>query len=221
MQTTTKAAKKRALIGLLVSAVIVGAGATGLWAMNENTDALRRGDGRGAKNQGAGQSRTTEKSEADHAVVTPSATVLASTSKMVEDQLLYLIEEEKLAHDVYQAMYEKYGARTFSNIQASETKHQESVLALLKARGIADPRSGKAGVFTNASLQKLYDSLIAQGNKSVTDAYAVGVKIEEIDIADIEKDLQQLDPAQTDIQTTLENLKRGSENHLRAFSRKV
>jgi len=158
----------------------------------------------------------------DHeAIVTPSAAVLEATPAQVSDELLYLIEEEKLAHDVYLTLYDLYGARTFNNIQNSETRHQESVLSLLKARGIADPRSSQVGVFHDPDLQVLYDTLIARGRASLSEAYAVGVLIEKTDIADIDKTLSNLDPAQTDIKTVLDSLRRGSENHLRAFSSKV
>lgn len=160
--------------------------------------------------------------DADHLVDdVPSLAVLQNTTADTERQLLYLIEEEKLAHDVYLKMYEKYGARTFSNILKSETNHQERVLSLLIVRDITNPLSPKVGVFNDQSLQKLYDELIARGNISLAEAYKVGVAIEELDISDIKQDLAMLDPAQTDIKSTLETLLRGSENHLRAFSRQV
>ena len=151
----------------------------------------------------------------------PSSEVANNTSEETKKQLLYLIEEEKLAHNVYVVMYEKYGARPFENIAKSETSHQERVLSLLETRDIADPRTTEAGVFTNTDLQQLYDKLIIQGKTSIAEAYKVGVAIEELDIADIKQDLLVLDDAQTDIKTVLEALLRGSQNHLRAFSRQV
>ncbi|MCA9327399.1 DUF2202 domain-containing protein, partial [Candidatus Saccharibacteria bacterium] len=131
------------------------------------------------------------------------------------------IEEEKLAHDVYQKMYELWGAKTFSNIMNSETTHQNRVLTLLQDRDIADPRSSEVGVFQNQDLQALYDKLVAQGSQSLTEAYKVGVTIEEVDIADLTADLKLVDANDTDVIAVLNALKRGSENHLRAFSRHV
>lgn len=167
------------------------------------------------------QQNTQSGTDTHESIVTPSAAVLESTPTQISDKLLYLIEEEKLAHDVYQTLYDIYGARTFSNIQNSETRHQDSVLTLLRSRNIADPRSSEVGVFHNTDLQALYDTLIARGRTSLGEAYAVSVLIEETDIADIDKTLDGLDPAQTDIKTVLDSLRRGSENHLRAFSSKV
>lgn len=141
------------------------------------------------------------------------------TSAATQSQLLYLIEEEKLAHDVYTKMYELYGANVFGNILKSEATHQSEVLVLLTARSIADPRSSELGVFKNADLQALYDKLILQGTQGVTEAYKVGVAIEELDIKDISNQLETA--ADTDVITTLEKLRRGSENHLRAFNRQL
>jgi hypothetical protein len=140
-----------------------------------------------------------------------------SSEEQTEKQLLYLIEEEKLAHDVYAVMFEKYGARVFGNILESESTHQERVLTLLKARNIVDPRSNEIGVFTNSDLQTFYDDLIAQGMQNETEAYKVGVKIEETDIADITNQLATT--TEQDVIDTLEDLRRASENHLRAFNR--
>lgn len=142
-----------------------------------------------------------------------------SNAQTQDDMLIYLIEEEKLAHDVYTVMYQKYGAKVFGNILNSEETHQDRVLALLQARNIADPRSSEIGVFTNPELQALYNKLIEQGNLSEVEAYKVGVAIEEKDIADITTQLATATDA--DIVSTLEDLRSGSESHLRAFNRQL
>jgi hypothetical protein len=146
----------------------------------------------------------------------PSSTIAADST---EAQLLFMIEEEKLAHDVYSVMYEKYGAQVFGNILKSESTHQEKVLTLLEARNIADPRSAEIGVFKNQDLQKFYDQLIQQGNQSATEAYKVGVAIEERDIADLSAQLAI--NSDQDIVVAYESLRSASENHLRAFNRQL
>lgn len=143
----------------------------------------------------------------------------ATAEDKTKQQLLYLIEEEKLAHDVYTAMLQKYGANVFGNILESESTHQDRVLTLLNARNIADPRSSELGVFTNTDLQSLYNALIAQGNQNVSEAYKVGVAIEEKDILDITTQLATA--TDDDVIAALESLRKGSENHLRAFNRKL
>ena len=143
----------------------------------------------------------------------------ASVPTESRDLLLYLIEEEKLAHDVYTKLYDLYGNKVFGNILKSESTHQSRVKTLLDARDIADPRSKDLGVFTNPDLQKLYDELIAKGSLSEQDAYEVGVAIEEKDIQDISSMLAKI--SDTDIVSALESLRSGSENHLRAFNKQL
>ena len=133
--------------------------------------------------------------------------------------LTYLIEEEKLAHDVYTVLYEEYGSKVFGNILKSEAKHQDQVLNLLDDFGVEDPRSSEVGVFNDPELQALYDTLIEKGMLSEQDAFEVGVMIEEKDIADITSQLASA--SDESVITTLEKLRSGSENHLRAFNRQL
>ena len=160
------------------------------------------------------QPAITSSTSQNETIATTSSPVKTSST---EELLVYLIEEEKLAHDVYTVMYQKYGARVFGNILSSEESHQAQVLTLLKARNIADPRSSSIGVFQNQELQSLYDQLIEQGNKSEVEAFKVGVIIEEKDIADISAQLSTA--TEQDVIDTLEKLRKGSENHLRAFNK--
>jgi len=74
-------------------------------------------------------------------------------------------------------------------------------------------------LFSNPELQALYDQLVAQGKQSTFAAYKVGVAIEEKDIADITTQLATA--TDSDIVATLERLRTGSENHLRAFNRQL
>lgn len=159
-----------------------------------------------------------------NATAQPIETGVVDSTRIVKadaqaDLLVYLIEEEKLAHDVYFTLEQLWGSRVLSNILNSEISHQEQVLSLLNVREIADPRSTQIGVFKNTQLQKLYDDLIAKGSKSVKDAFEVGVAIEELDIADITEMLAET--LDSDVISTLERLRSASENHLRAFNRQL
>lgn len=149
----------------------------------------------------------------------PAVDTGIATADATAEQLVYLIEEEKLAHDVYQAMFDLWGSRVFGNILKSEQTHQSQVLTVMNTRDIADPRSATAGVFKNAELQALYNELIAKGSKSAVDAYEVGVAIEVLDIDDLTKMLATAKDA--DVIAMMENLRKGSENHLRAFNNQL
>jgi hypothetical protein len=132
--------------------------------------------------------------------------------------LLYMREEEKLAHDVYVKMYEKWGLQIFQNIAESESTHTDAVKALLDRYGLDDPATGMAaGEFSNSDLQSLYDDLVAQGSQSLEAAVLVGGAIEEIDILDLQKELALTE--NSEICLVYSNLLSGSSNHLRAFSR--
>ncbi len=129
--------------------------------------------------------------------------------------IIYVREEEKLAHDVYIALYEKWGLPIFANIAASESTHMAAMKLLIDRYGLDDPAKTEPGEFTNPELQKLYDDLVAKGNKSLVDALKVGATIEELDIVDIRGYLSKTD--NEDIKLVYENLLKGSRNHLRAF----
>jgi len=150
----------------------------------------------------------------------PDTTVPPAATLSAEEiaGLKFMREEEKLAHDVYIALYALYvNDDIFYRISLSETTHTEAVLALLVKYGIPDPAAGKpAGVFEDPDLQALYDSLIAMGAPSSIDALKVGALIEETDIHDINAKKAVTDEA--DILTVYSNLLCGSQDHLRAFN---
>ncbi|WP_129410066.1 DUF2202 domain-containing protein [Marinitoga lauensis] len=132
------------------------------------------------------------------------------------DGLLQMREEEKLARDVYLTLYDTWGIQTFYNIAQSEQTHMNAVKTILDKYEIEDPITDyTVGVFKNEELQKLYYDLVAEGNKSAIDALKVGATIEDLDIYDLDKLLEETD--NQDIKLVYENLRQGSENHMRAF----
>ena len=150
------------------------------------------------------------------ATTTPTAEPTADLSDTASS-LRYLIEEEKLAHDVYVALFDAWGLQAFDNISASEVRHQDELVPLLEARGIADPRSTELGVFTDPALQATYDELLARGLTSEAEAIQVGIAIEEMDIDDLEARIAAED--EPDVIAAYEFLLQGSRNHLDAFQR--
>ncbi len=139
-----------------------------------------------------------------------------SLSTAETEGLLLMREEEKLARDVYQTLYEKWGINIFSNIAQSEQTHTEAVRDLLEKYNLADPVTEDViGVFTNSDMQELYDTLVAKGLQSETDAFIVGATIEDLDIFDLQNLMAETD--NEDILLVYENLTRGSRNHLRSF----
>ena len=152
------------------------------------------------------------------ATVLPAQAATPTVTSTVKTQLLYLVEEEKLAHDVYTALDAVSISPKFKNISSAEQTHMDYISALLVTYGIKNPTIGKkVGVFTNKELSALYKTLVAKGKKSAVDAIQVGILIEEKDLGDLAKLSKSI--TQPDIKTAVAFLKKGSENHLAAFNR--
>ena len=149
----------------------------------------------------------------------PIAQVSAATlPAATKASLIFMVEEEKLARDVYTTLYAKTGLRQFANINKAEQTHMDLMRGLLKTYGIKDPTVGKAvGKFNNASLTALYKKLIADGGVSLVAALDAGIAVEKKDIADIDKILKVTQPA--DVKLVFDRLIAGSYNHLAAFTR--
>jgi len=137
-----------------------------------------------------------------------------------KDDLNYMIEEEKVARDVYTALAKTSKQSIFTNISKSEQKHVDALHTLFDTYGIDVPVSlDDAGHFENDELQTMYNDLVAQGSASVIDALEVGVIVEETDIEDIQKILDAGVPS--DFSKVYTNLLNGSYNHLNAFNRQL
>ena len=152
------------------------------------------------------------------AVMTPAQaqTVASALSSEESGGLQFMIEEEKLARDVYLTLDAQWNLRIFQNISRAEQQHMDAVASLLIQYGVDNPTDGNdVGVFTDAALQSLYTQLIADGSQSLNAALLVGAAIEEIDILDLQESVAATDnPA---ILRVYANLRQGSENHMRAF----
>lgn len=204
--------KKSTIISASAIAILVGAGgiSAGVASMNLGSQVLS------TQSPSAPQVNTDVEKSLNAEVSDESVQL---PSQATDDLLLYLIEEEKLAHDVYTVLSTQWGGNTFSNILDSETTHQTMVLSLLTSYGLEDPRTQEIGVFINPDLQALYDQLIAQGMTSQAEAYKVGVLIEETDIADLTTAMDST--TDSTIISVLEKLRSASESHLAAFSKKL
>ena len=133
--------------------------------------------------------------------------------------LSHLREEEKVARDVYDALYQTWGMTSFDNISSAEQHHMDAVLQRILAYGLVDPAQPQPGVFTDAGLQQLYDTLVGQGRQSQLDALMTGALIEEVDMQDLdEMTAATSNPALIDLYGKLHC---GSRNHLRAFVRQI
>lgn len=136
------------------------------------------------------------------------------------ENLMYMREEEKLARDVYLSMFDAWGLAVFENIAASEQNHTDSVRDMIEKYRLTDPvLDDSVGAFVNQQLADLYATLIARGMQSSLEALHVGALIEEVDMRDLQRAIDESD--NDDIRQMYEKLLRGSRNHLRAFVRQI
>jgi len=156
------------------------------------------------------------------ALLTVQSQSVTTLSPAEKNGLLYMQEEEKLARDVYDSMYAKWEVNPFGNIRQSERMHMSRMNTLSVTYAIKNEQAvtnDKAGSFLNPVLAKIYTELIASGSQSLVDALKAGAKIEELDIADLDERMAQT--KKEDILTAYKFLRMGSENHLRAFVRRL
>ncbi len=129
--------------------------------------------------------------------------------------LLKMREEEKMAHEVYSFMYEKWDFIVFKNIAESELRHTNSIKYILAFYNIDDPYKEGVGNYTNPEFTKLYRDLVNESSKSFEKALETGAKIEDLDIADLNELMSTT--KNTRILQMYENLVRGSRNHIRTL----
>jgi hypothetical protein len=170
------------------------------------------GYGRGMNGNGRGMNAGAGMQGQSH-LLAPMG-VLTAAQKV---ELVSMVQEEKLAHDVYVAISAKYPALVqFSKIAKSELQHETALRSLLTRYGITDPTAGLAnGKFATAAFQNLYNELVANAT-STTAALAVGVRIEKLDIADLSSAISGL--TAPDALQVYTNLRNASQRHLVAFA---
>jgi|UniRef100_UPI0040497FB3 hypothetical protein len=148
----------------------------------------------------------------------PAHSAVPYTSPELKMSLKYIVEEEKLARDVYTVLAKTAAYPKFRNIANAEQFHMDQMSMVLADYGIWNPTlNRKPGVFFNKELSALYKTLITKGQRSPLDAIEVGIIIEEKDIADLTA--MESIVTQEDIKFVISYLKAGSINHLAAFKR--
>ncbi|MCB9621010.1 MAG: DUF2202 domain-containing protein [Sandaracinus sp.] len=126
---------------------------------------------------------------------------------------LALAREEKLARDVYRTLGRRYPLPIFAHIAEAEQRHFDAVAASLPTETREALAALPEGRFGDAEVDALFAELVTQGEANELAALAVGLRIEEMDLADLAHHEAALDP------DVVAHLARGSRNHLRAFFR--
>lgn len=128
--------------------------------------------------------------------------------------LLYMLEEEKLARDTYIYLGKMYPVNQFANILQSEQRHMDAIAGLLDLQGI-EYSILPQGQFSDTTLQNFYNYFVEEGKKGVVEAYKIGATIEDVDIFDLTK--RTATTKDESVIAIFDNLKCGSGNHMRSF----
>lgn len=150
--------------------------------------------------------------------VRPASSMTTLTSS--EEEGIFLIrEEEKMARDLYMALYDEFKLPILTDTAASEQKHMDSVKILIEIYDLDDPVKDEKdhGNFSNLTIQAYYDDFLERGRQSPEEALRAGAGFEEIDIRDLEHLLATTD--KENIKTVYQGLLSGSRKHLRSYVR--
>jgi len=149
----------------------------------------------------------------------PNPTPPAPTEELSQEEvsaLQHMLEEEKLARDVYLTLEELWGVGIFGIIADSEQQHMSALVSLCARHGLdTSVAELEPGVFRDAAFQDLYDRLVNAGAANLVSALEVGVFAEELDIFDLRQYLESVE--NTAVRLVFQNLLKGSRNHLRAY----
>lgn len=156
------------------------------------------------------------------ACLIPGISQAASTTYSTEAiaDLRFMIEEEKLARDVYLAFGSFYPTiKPFQNIPKSEQTHFNTLVSQAGLAGVdvTDLTALPSNTFQNPTLQSLFQSLTAQGSTSSFAALTIGKNIELLDIDDLTAAMSRI-PDTSSLYSAYNNLRNGSYNHLNAFN---
>jgi len=158
-------------------------------------------------------------------VTAPTAPVYNNTNRVsnnsaIQNSLAYMYDEERLAKEVYLAIYQRQPVQQLSKIASkAEGKHIDAVKDLAQRYGVATPYQ-QAGRYRSSHIQSLYNELYAKGIRSQKDALEVGCIVEVVDVDDLNKYISEAQQANAqDVVQTYDFLRKGSYNHYWAFDK--
>ncbi len=145
----------------------------------------------------------------------PPAIKTATLSTHEKEGLSFIWEEEKMARDLYNSLYESDKLTIFSDLARSEQSHMDQARSIIDKYALAIPGKDEQGVYQNQTLQRVYDELLAKGLSSDQDALNAAANFEEISIIDLQKELNTTHAE--DVKAMYQGLLAGSQKHLRSY----
>jgi len=168
---------------------------------------------------------------------------LSKLTPELKNAIAHMGNEERLAYDVYQNLYNYHMSESGTEIkqlknisEKSEIKHIGIVQDIVKkytlnpedVTNVIDPVASRdvkfedmpSGKYDIPAIQSLYDTLYAKGISSQQDALEVGCMVEVTDVNDLDKYIMMAEVSSaTDIIDAFNLLRDGSYNHYWAFDK--
>jgi hypothetical protein len=143
----------------------------------------------------------------DYGASAATAAISGNKAFTIVDMLRWAAEDEYIARGEYEAIMKKFGTmRPYENIMAAEEQHLAWLKAEYQTRGMAFPADGSAS-------NVVVPSTLKQAAQAGVDAEIANIRMYESFLAHSEL----AKPENASAKTLFEQLKRASENHLRAF----
>lgn len=166
---------------------------------------------------------TYNKFESDLSIVNPSdnwsedyfVVDQITLNELELDDIKKISDDEMLAYKTYKYICDKYDINIFNNITESELTHYNAVSYIISKSNLTDEKYNE--MFYLEESQVLYDELTKKADMSVTEALKVALKIEELDIKDIE--MVKANSSNPELLSLYNNLQKASRNHLRSFNK--
>lgn len=162
---------------------------------------------------------------------------VSKISQELTNTLAYMGNEERLAYDVYNALYKQYGTQQFIKIATNgEYQHITLVQKLVQKYKLSDDvnftnvevplgymntaiEDMEPGKYDIAAIQTLYNDLMALATDEI-EALKVGCRIEVVDVNDLDHDIALAESENADdIVAAFNILRSGSYNHYWAFNK--
>ncbi|DAB28319.1 MAG: hypothetical protein A2513_09030 [Sulfurimonas sp. RIFOXYD12_FULL_33_39] len=110
-----------------------------------------------------------------------------SVSESEAQSLLYVIEKEKMMHEIYVELSEQTELDEFDFASFLEGRQYDKLLFTADRLDVdTSSLSTETGVFSNAEIQNIYDTLMLEASVSTEAAVNVAIYMEESAIAELE-----------------------------------
>lgn len=136
-----------------------------------------------------------------------------------KDSLFLIVEQKKLAHDVFITLSEHWQKRHLKLLVRVESLHLRAIKRRLKNHDLNSILGNSTGIFNSSKLQKLYWELVNRGQNSVLDAFHVSAFLKEMDIVNLQSVIDA--SKNTRITNFSQRLMNNSKKHLRILIKQI